>query len=187
MSTFAGPSAGSAADAGPRAVASIRAYYAAVQAAQGDEPSLRRVIDAFFADDCVQHYTGPHGGDRRGKAEIYVALSNALHSFSAIKFAEVLGAAGESASLGGGGGGGGGPRGTGTVLYTVHAQQTGPLLAGLVPPSGRPVAVPLFEVARVGADGKFVESWSSLDKFMVFAQVGIFDSLKAQFPQLVVP
>ena len=181
-----GPSAGTAADAGARAVASIRAYYTALEAAQGDEPSLRRVIDAFFADDCVQHYTGPHGGDRRGKAEIYVALSNTLHAYSSLKFAEILSAAGESVAPGGGGGGGG-PRATGTVLYTVHAQQTGPLLSGLVPPSGRPVAVPLFEVARVGADGRFLESWSSLDKFMVFAQVGIFDSIKSQFPQLVVP
>jgi hypothetical protein len=37
-----------------KAVATIRAYYAALEKAQGDEPSLRRVIDAFYTDDALQ-------------------------------------------------------------------------------------------------------------------------------------
>ena len=45
-----------------------------------------------------QHYTGPHGLDRRGKAEIYVALSNGLRSFSSLKFTEIL-SAGEGAII----------------------------------------------------------------------------------------
>ena len=189
-----------------------------------------------------QHYTGPHGLDRRGKAEIYVALSNGLRSFSSLKFTEIL-SAGEGAIISAPTA----PPGTtgsafsaalpcaprraaarrpvqcarllpfaAGVLFSVTALQTGPMLTGLIPPSGKEVTVPLFEVARVAPDGRFVETWSSLDKvrvlgrarrapsaarvgaarnlrspppppqFMVFAQAGVFDGLKAQFPDLKV-
>lgn len=192
----------------------------------------------------AQHYTGPHGLDRRGKAEIYVALSNGLRSFSSLKFTEIL-SAGEGAVIsaptappGTTGSASSAARGlraaargaracnaprllplAAGVLFSVTALQTGPMLTGLIPPSGKEVTVPLFEVARVAPDGRFVETWSSLDKvrmqggakscapraaragaarnlfsawrsfppqFMVFAQAGVFDGLKAQFPDLKV-
>ena len=56
------------------------------------------------------------------------------------------------------------------VLFSVTALQTGPMLTGLIPPSGKEVTVPLFEVARVAPDGRFVETWSSLDKVRVLGQ-----------------
>lgn len=163
---------------GAASVAALRAMAAAIEAlpeGPGREAALRLVVDRFFTDDAVQHYTGPHGCDRRGKAEIYLALSGTLHSYSGIKFTEILSAAD------------GGQPGVGTVLFTFSASNTGPMLSGMLPPSGRPVSVPVFEVARTIPDGRIVESWSSLDKFMALAQIGLFDVLKSEFPQLEVP
>ena len=163
---------------GAASVAALRAMAAAIEALPDGserEAALLLIVDRSFTDDAVQHYTGSHGCDRRGKAEIYMSLSATLRSYSGIKMTEVISAA-ES-----------GQPGVGTVLFTFSATNTGPMLAGMLPPSGRPVSVPVFEVARTVADGRIVESWSSLDKFMALAQVGLFDVLKSQFPQLEVP
>ncbi len=132
---------------------------------------MRGVIDRFFSDSAVQHYAGSHGSDRRGKLEIYQTLSALLRALSGLRFDVLLSATNAD--------------GTGIVHMRASGVQTGPLLS-LIPATGQAVAVPLYEVARLDAHGKFVEMWSSLDKFMMLDQCGVFQQLKKAFPTLAV-
>jgi hypothetical protein len=116
---------------------------------------------------------GGTGEDLRGKDAI---LSNSLlllKAFSGLKFTEVLSATNEET-------------GVGFVLYNVVGTQTGSLM-GIIPATGKTLNVPLFETARVDAEGRFVELFTSIDKFLILGQIGVFQFLKTMFPAFSFP
>ena len=59
------------------------------------------------------------------------------------------------------------------VRVTGRGHATGPFFG---PPSGRPVEVTVFDVARV-VDGRIVEHWGVPDRFALLAQTGVLDRL----------
>lgn len=153
------------------AVEAIRSLYRALATCR-DDAGVRAAVDAAYAEAAVQHGTGPRGSDVRGAAAIASVTAHLLRALRNVAFTEVFSAVNAD--------------GTGVVLFRATAAQDGPLL-GLIPASGRDVAVPLYEVARVNAAGRIVESWSCMDKFGLLDQAGLFEKLKAQFPTLAVP
>lgn len=59
------------------------------------------------------------------------------------------------------------------VRVIGRGRATGPFFG---PPSGRPVEVTVFDVARV-VDGRIVEHWGVPDRFALLAQTGVLDRL----------
>lgn len=116
---------------------------------------------------------GGSGNDLRGKEAI---LSNSLlllKAFSGLKFTEVLSAGNEES-------------GVGVVLFQVVGSQTGSLM-GIIPATGKTLNVPMYESVKIDAEGRFVEMWTSIDKFMLLDQIGVFGFLKSMFPSLTIP
>ena len=66
------------------------------------------------------------------------------------------------------------------IWVRVHARghATGPFFG---PPSGRPVDITVFDVARI-VDGRIVEHWGVPDRFALLAQTGVLDRLNRVGP-----
>jgi hypothetical protein len=122
------------------AVEAIRSLYRALATCR-DDAGVRAAVDAAYAEAAVQHGTGPRGSDVRGAAAIASVTAHLLRALRNVAFTEVFSAVNAD--------------GTGVVLFRATAAQDGPLL-GLIPASGRDVAVPLYEVARVNAAASWV-------------------------------
>lgn len=116
---------------------------------------------------------GGSGNDLRGKEAILANSLLLLKAFSGLKFTEVLSAGNEET-------------GVGVVLFQVVGSQSGSLM-GIIPATGKTLNVPMYESVKLDGEGKFVEMWTSIDKFMLLDQIGVFGFLKSMFPSLTIP
>lgn len=116
---------------------------------------------------------GGSGNDLRGKDAILANSLLLLKAFSGLKFSEVVSAGNDET-------------GVGMVLLQVVGSQTGSLM-GIIPATGKTLNVPMYESVKLDGEGKFVEMWTSIDKFMLLEQIGVFGFLKSMFPSLTLP
>lgn len=156
------------------ALSALRGFYKALPMCGASEATLYAVMGRYFSPATVWHWGGGGGADVVGRDNIWRAMLPLIKAYPGATFREVLTASGALAA--------GAPAGSTTLapgergdvafllLEAVGAQNGS--LYGVIPATGKTTCVPLFEAARMGADGKLAEVWTQLDKFMLIDQIG---------------
>ena len=116
------------------------------------------VVDELCSPDLVEHQFGLAGSGGTAVEHVKAAIRD-VHAMMPDARAELA-----DWSLRGD---------TAWCRFEVRGTQTGPFFG---PPSGRPVAITVIDVARV-VDGRIVEHWGVPDRFALLAQSGLRERL----------
>jgi predicted ester cyclase len=116
------------------------------------------VVDELCAPDLVEHQFGLAGSGAEAIAHVKDAIRDVHRAVPDMAF--TIEDAVESGD-------------TIWVRVTGRGTATGPFFG---PPSGRPVAITVVDIARV-VDGRIVEHWGVPDRFALLAQTGVLDRL----------
>jgi len=116
------------------------------------------VVDELCAPDMVEHQFGLAGTGPEAIAHVKQAIRDVHRTVPDMSF--TIEDAVETGD---------------TIWVRVQGRgtATGPFFG---PPSGRPVQLTVFDVARV-VDGRIVEHWGVPDRFALLAQTGVLDRL----------
>jgi predicted ester cyclase len=117
------------------------------------------VVDKLCAPDLVEHQFGLAGTGEEARTRLRAAIRE-VHAM----MPDVVYTIEDSVTVGD----------TVWVRARARGTATGSFFG---PPSGRPVDIALFEVARV-KDGLLVEHWGCPDRFALLAQTGVLDQLR---------
>ena len=119
------------------------------------------LVDELVAPDLVEHQFGLDGSGADAIDHVKAAIRD-VHAMMPDATAELAdwALAGDTA----------------WCRFEVHGTQTGPFFG---PPSGRPVALTVIDIARV-VDGRIVEHWGVPDRFAILAQTGMLRRLAPQ-------
>lgn len=116
------------------------------------------LVDDLTAPDLVEHQFGLSGTAEEARAHVRQAIRE-VHAMMPDADAELA-----DWSLSGD---------VAWCRFEIRGTQTGPFFG---PPSGRPVALTVIDVARV-VDGRIVEHWGVPDRFAILAQTGLLRRL----------
>jgi predicted ester cyclase len=116
------------------------------------------IADELCSPDLVEHQFGLAGTGGDALAHVKAAIQD-VHAMMPDAMAELA-----DWSLSGD---------TAWCRFEVRGTQTGPFFG---PPSGRPVALTVIDIARV-VDGRIVEHWGVPDRFAILAQTGVLRRL----------
>ncbi len=129
--------------------------------AEGFATGRTDVVDEVCHPEFVEHQFGLAGTGRAAIANLKAAIEDVHRSIPDLTFRI------EDAVQSGD---------TGWVRVRVSGTATGPFFG---PPSGRPVAITVIDVARA-VDGRLVEHWGVPDRFALLAQTGVLDRMRGR-------
>jgi steroid delta-isomerase-like uncharacterized protein len=126
----------------------VRRLYEVVNAGNLD------LMDELLADDFVEHEEFPGFSPDRDGVKKFFEMAHAAFDGLRMEVEELV-VDGDKVA----------------VRATLHGTHKGEFLG--IPATGKTVAVPLADFARVGSDGKLAEHWGVMDNLILMQQLGL--------------